>query len=119
MALNLVYIAIAFVLVFGWFEWARQPQRRDACSLLALVGYVLGTVSLLMVVASVVYAQRVGGFAFGDPLWLRIIRLGSAISCGGLMFAVLGVWRRSALRWYALGFSLGTLFFWLGAAVGE
>jgi hypothetical protein len=45
--------------------------------------------------------------------------LGSAISCGGLIFAVLGVWRRSALRWYALGFSLGTLFFWLGAAVGE
>jgi hypothetical protein len=118
MAQNLVCIAIAFVLVSGWFDWARQPRRRDAFSLLALMGYSLATASLLIAVGSLVYARRIGGFAQDHPLWIRLIRLGLALSFGGLIFAFVGLWRRSALRCYALALSLGTLFFWCAASMG-
>jgi|SRR5271154_4891174 len=116
-AQNLVCIAFALILVSGWFDWARQRRRRDACSLSALMGYSFATVSLLIAVASVIYAGRIGGFAHDYPLLRRLIRLGLALSFGALAFALMGVCRPSALRWYALGLSLGTLFFWVAATM--
>src|SRR5271168_2393929 len=115
----LFYGAIAFVLVTGWVRWAWQPQPRNAFSLFALLGFSLATISLIIAVASILYARKIGGFPYYDPLLLRIFRWGTIFSLGGLLFSVAGVWRRSALRWYAVALSILTFFFWLVSAAGE
>jgi hypothetical protein len=115
----LVYGGLALVFVAGWVRWVRQPQPRNAFSLFALIGFSLATVSLIIAVASILYARKIGGFPYYDPLLLQIFRWGTVFSLGGLLFAVIGVWRQSALRWYALALSLGTLFFWFASAMGE
>ena len=111
--------AILIVFAAGWIHWARQSQPGDVFSYLALIGFSLASVSLIIAVATLLYARKIGGFPYGDPLLSRIFPWGGYTSSGGLLFAVAGAWRRSALRWYALALSLGTVFFWFTAAIAE
>ena len=115
----LLYGGLAFVFAAGWIQWARQSQPRNVFSYLALIGFSLAAVSLIIAVATLLYAQKIGGFPYGDPLLFRIFPWGGYSSSGGLLFAVASVWRRSPLRWYALALSLGTVFFWFSAAMAE
>jgi hypothetical protein len=110
---------IIFVFVAGWTRWARHSQPRNVFSYLALIGFSLATVSLIIAVATLLYARKIGGFPYGDPLLFRIFPWGGYSSSGALLFAVAGVWRSSPLRWHALALSLGTVFFWFSAAIAE
>src|SRR5580704_11923461 len=115
----LFYGAIAFVLVTGWVRWARQSQPRNAFSYIALIGFSLANVSLIIAAAGIIYARKIGGFPYYDPRLMRLFRWGGTFSLGGLPFSAVGVWRRSALRWYAVALSILTLFFWFASAAGE
>src|SRR5208282_3120713 len=113
------YGALMFVFVAGWIRWARQSQPRNVFSYLALIGFSSATVSLIIAVARLLYARKIGGFPYGDPRLFRIFPWGGLTALGGLLFAVAGVWRRSALRWHALALSLGPVFFWFALADGR
>lgn len=114
-----VYIALPAVMTWGWVRWWKRTQPRTPFSILSLIGFTLATASGLLAISAMLYARAVGGFPFYDPLLLRIYRWGALLSLSGIVFAVIGVWRPSPLRWHAPACAIGTLLFWFAAAMGE
>jgi len=112
------YVVPPILLIWGWLRWAIEPRLRTTPSILSLVGFVLATVSALLAILTIAYAQ-VHHFPYYDPLLLRIFRWGALLSLGGILFGIAGVWRPSAIRWHAPACSLGMLAFWILAASGE
>jgi hypothetical protein len=112
------YLAAPVLLIWGWLRWLKQPMLRTAPSILSLVGFVLATVSGLLAVSTIAYAQ-IHYFPFYDPMLLRIFRWGALLSASGLVFGLAGVWRPSPLRWHAAAYGFAMLTFWIVAASGE
>jgi hypothetical protein len=112
------YLAAPVSLIWGWLRWQKLPMPRTAPSILSLTGFVLATVSGLLAVSTIAYAQ-IHRFPFYDPLLLRIFRWGALLSAGGLVFGLAGVWRPSSLRWHAPASGFAMLIFWIVAASGE
>jgi len=113
------YVGLPALMIWGWVRWSKLTQPRTLPSILSLVGFTLATASGLLATSAMLYARAVGGFPFYDPLLLRIYRWGALLSLSGIVFAVIGVWRPSPLRWHAPACAIGTLLFWFAAAMGE
>jgi hypothetical protein len=116
--LALAYLLAPVTLVWGWLRWANQPKNWTPTAILSLLGFALATVSALLAVMTVAYAQ-VRYFPFYDPLLMRIFRWGALLSAAGLLFGVGGAWRQSSLRWFAIAGAVGTFAFWLLSAERE
>jgi len=112
-------IPILAVLVWGWIRWAKYPQQKSLYPILSLVGFTLATLSGLLAVFSMLYAALNGGFPYYDARLLKIYGWGGVLSIAGLPCATSGARQSSALRWHAIGFSLGMLLFWFMSAMGE
>jgi hypothetical protein len=112
------YFVTPVTLIWGWTRWARQPKRKTFPETLSLIGFIFGTASAVLAIASIAYAQ-LHHFAFYDPLLLRIFRWGGLLSLGGILFGLSGVGRPGPLRWHAPACGLGMLAFWLLSAEGE
>lgn len=113
------YVGLPAAMIWGWVRWWKRTQPRTPFSILSLIGFTLATASGLLAILAMLYARAVGGFQFYDPLLLRIYRWGALLSLSGIVFAVIGVWRPSPLRWHAPVCAIGTLLFWFAAAMGE
>ena len=113
------FIAAPVYLVWGWALWIRSFKSMTVPFLLSWIGFVFATLSALLAIGSVIYAQRIHGFGFYDPLHMKLIRWGSLLSATGLVFGLCRVWRRNPLRWHSLLAALGTLAFWVIVAEGE
>jgi len=113
------FIVAPVDLVWGWISWIQSPKSRTVTSVLSLIGFTFATFSALLAIATLIYAQRIHGFGFYDPLYMRLIRWGSLLSATGLLFGLGGVWRRNPLRWHSLLATLGTLAYWVIVAEGE
>src|SRR6476646_5113180 len=94
------YLLPPIVLVWGWFRWFSEPLKRTAPAVLSLIGFLLATLSALLAVTTIAYAQ-IHRFPFFDPLLLRIFRWGALLSVGGVLFGIAGIWRPSSVRWHA------------------
>lgn len=116
---TVIYLILPAAIVAGWIGWMRRRTSETPFSLLSVLGFGLSTCSALLAVGAVVYAHAIGGFPFYDPRLLRIYRWGSLLSLSGLVLGVVGIWRRSPLRWYAPLAAAGTLAFWFFAASSE
>jgi hypothetical protein len=117
--LDWVDIPILTILIWGWVRWAKHKQPRTRYSIPSLIGFALGTVSGLLAITSMLYADVVGGFPYYDPKLIRIFGLGGLLSIAGIVFAIGGLRESSALRWHGLCFSVGMLLFWFMSAAGE
>jgi hypothetical protein len=115
----LLYGTLLFIFAAGWIRWARHSQPRNVFTYLSLVGFSLATISSIIAVATLLYARESGGFPAGDPRLFRIFPWGGLSALCGLLLAVAGVWRRSALRWYALALSSGIAFFWFALSMAQ
>ena len=115
---SVAYLGPPALLIWGWLRWRMRPKLWTAFSVLSLVGFGLATVSALLALSTIVYAQ-VHHFPYYDPLLLRIFRSGAALSIGGILFGIAGVWRPSSLQWHAPASAMVTLVFWIVAASGE
>ncbi len=113
------YIVLPAVMIWGWARWTKRREPRTPFSTLSLIGFTLGTVSGLLAISAMLYASAVGGFPFYDPSLMRTYRLGALFSLAALVFAIIGLWRPSPLRWHAPVCAVGTLVFWITAAAGE
>jgi hypothetical protein len=113
------YVGLPALMIWGWVRWSKRTQPRTLPSILSLVGFTLSTASGLLAISAMLYARAVGGFPFYDSLLLRIYRWGALLSLSGIVFAVIGVWGPSPLRWHAPACAIGTLLFWFAAAMGE
>ena len=114
-----IYIALPAVMIWGWARWMKRSEPRTAFSTLSLVGFTLGTVSGLLAISAMLYARAVGGFPFYDPSLLKLYRWGALLSVAAMVFAIIGLWRPSSLRWHAPVCAAGTLVFWLATAASE
>jgi hypothetical protein len=113
-----IYVVLPIMMAWGWVRWVKRREPQNAFSRFSLVGFTLGTASGLLAISSMVYAHAVRGFSYYDPSLLRIYR-GALLSVVGVIFAVIGVRRPNSLRWLAPMCAVGTLVFWLAAAMGE
>jgi uncharacterized membrane protein YbhN (UPF0104 family) len=88
----ILWIAFAFgflgspiMLVWGWARWQLGPKLRTISAVLSLIGFILATVSGVLAVSTIVFAQF-HHFPYYDPLLLRIFRCGTYLSLGGIVF---------------------------------
>jgi len=112
------YLGAPTILIWGWVRWLNQPKPHSISATLSIIGFVLATASALLAVSSIVFAQF-HHFPYYDPLLLRIFRVGTLLSLGGIAFGVSGAWRATSLRWHAPISGVATLAFWFMAASGE
>ena len=73
------YLISPVLLICGWAQWVRHPKSRTVPSILSLVGIVLATISALLAIAAVAYAQ-VHRFPHSDPMLSKLYRTGVVFS---------------------------------------
>jgi len=114
-----IYIVLPATVIWGWVRWATHGKQWIFFPIVSLIGFVFATMSGLFAIWSIHYAHTIGGFPFYDPLLLRFYRWGALLSATGFLFAIIGVWKPSSLRWHSLVSAAGTFIFWVAAAAGE
>lgn len=117
--LIVIYVLLPCGLIWGWVRWAKSVKHPGMAAALSLAGFGFATASALLATGSLIYAHVIGGFGYYDPRLLRIYKWGALLSLAGTLLGVGGIWKQNALRWYAVGCSLGMLLFWAFAAAGE
>ena len=118
----LVIAAYSFapvVLIIGWVHWSRRRQERRTLPMLSLASFVLGTASTFLAAGSQVYARAIGGFPYSDPRLMKIFQWGLYLSLAGLALSLVGIWKRSTLRWYAPALSCWMFLLWILWAMSE
>jgi hypothetical protein len=115
----IVFLSFPLIMGWGWVRWATQKNSINLFSILSLIGFVLATASESLAIAMVIYARVTSGFDFYDPTLMRIYAIGTLLSLVGLIFAIVGTWKPSSLRWFALVGTVGTLCYWLVQAASE
>jgi hypothetical protein len=114
-----VYLLTPLGFILGWTRFIQTWREFNPARIFSLTGFAFATASALLAIFSITYAQEIGGFSFYDPRLLRFLRTGSLLSLAAITLSLGGVWKRGPLRWLSPACSLGTLLFWLGAAMGE
>jgi hypothetical protein len=77
-----IAVVLAVVMIWGWLRWLRSGRPGTLPSMLSLASFVLATISGLVAIASVTYAQLVGDPPVRDPSVLRILFCGELLSLG-------------------------------------
>src|ERR1051326_2799325 len=70
-------------------------------------------------VCSSLYASVRGGFSYYDPALITIYRIGFLLASAGLIFALGGARRPTALRWYSPALSIAMILLWCVWMSGE
>lgn len=107
--------------LWGWREWMRNRALTLSLGVIfSLIGFSIATASAALEVGSGTYAQfRDGGFPFNDPALLRIYFIGFWLALLGLVCSLVGVSKRSPLRFKAPALSIVLLLLWVWQAMGE
>jgi hypothetical protein len=113
------YVTLPFFFPWGWVRWVKGANRRSVCAVLSFIGFAFASLSCLFAVVAAVCASPIGGFAYYDPLPMRISQWGFKLSLAEFVFAIGGVWRSNPLRWHAPACAFGMLLVWFGAAMAE
>jgi hypothetical protein len=116
---TIIFLSFPVVMVWGWVRWARHKNPITLFSILSLIGFALATLSESIAISMVIYARLTGGFDFYDPILMKIYAVGTLLSLVGFIFAIVGIWKPSSLRWLALGCTVGTLLYWFIQAASE
>lgn len=114
-----IYLVLPVIMILGWTRWAKSKTAPTWSSILSLIGFTFATSSGVLAISSVMYAHRIGGFPYYDPLLLKVFRWGGLFSLVGLAFAIGGSRQANPLRWFAPACAAGMLLFWLMSAAGE
>ncbi len=113
------YLLAPVMLIWGWIRWLKRGEEVGRPFFLALIGFILTTLSALLAISSVAYAVKVHGFAYYDPQLLKIFRWGLSLSLAGVVLGSTGISRPNVLRWQAPLAGFGMFAFWIVAAEGE
>ncbi len=114
-----IHIALYFYVARTWWHWAKQRDKIDlpkGRSSLALLGLVLGSVSVLLELVFMIHAQITGGFPYYHPTLLRGIRWGGSTGLLGFILALPG---KGRLRLPAVVASLFGSLVWFAEAMAQ
>jgi hypothetical protein len=109
---GLGYVVAPVSLIWGWARWLNHPKLWTIAGVLALIGFVLASVSGMLGIATILFAST-SGTSIESQVFRRLFLTGLFSSVVGVPFAVGGIWRKSQLRWFAPVGALSTLAFWL------
>jgi hypothetical protein len=113
------FVVWPFAVVFGWVRWVHSVRQRSLLPKLSLASHSFATLSLLVGLAGVLFADSTQGFNFWDPSLLKIYRAGFALSVGGLVLAAIGATRTNPLRWSAPLAAIACTLFWISSISTE
>ncbi len=116
--LALAYLVTPAALIGGWVRWSRRTDARTPAITASLISFALASSSAALAAFTLILAQF-HHFGFYDPVLMRIYGSGAVLSCLSALIALIGLWRRNSLRWFAPACAVGTLAFWIMAAAGE
>lgn len=112
-----VVLALPAVIVWGWVRWKRTPASRTVFSKLSFSGFLLANLSVLLAVSWIAFAHSATGSPVFNSLLLKLYSAGLLLAAIGMVLALCGVWRASALRWPGVVCSAGILGFWLFSTI--
>jgi hypothetical protein len=101
--------AVPVILIWGWVKWTRKPGIERGMGAFSRLGFLLGSASALLAIGAILR----GGWAFYDPLLMKIYLAGMLISSVALVCGLLGAVRPGPLRWHAPALSFGMLALWV------
>jgi small-conductance mechanosensitive channel len=108
------------ITIWGWIRWAKQKERRIALPGPSFIGFLFASISALLAISTLLHPRFVAGFdTYDSTLMMKIYKYGALLSAAGMILAIIGIWRRGPLRWYAPICGLGTFVFWFVAATFE
>lgn len=88
--------------VVGWTKWSEEPNQTGVLSRFSFVGMCLSCATVFGLLAFAIYAEAFGViFSAHYDLLVTIYKLFAPLCVLGFLFGLVGVWRRSPLRWYA------------------
>ena len=118
---TLVYLLYVMVLVAsasGWMRGLRERPVWNVFTRATRIGLALGTGSALLALCGWVWS-RLSGFTYNDPNLRKLYTCGLLLALLAAIASLVGMWRKSALRWHAVAAGLGMLVLWLVWASGE
>jgi hypothetical protein len=107
------YFAVPVLIVWGWIRYFSKQDKLKTFPLISCVGLALATASGFLVVGTAVFARVTGGFAYYDPGLKWVFRLGILLTAASIVLSLIGIWRKSSLRWHAPTCSIGMAVIWL------
>ena len=108
---------VALILVL-WHGMRSSPRVAEPAwrGYTAIGAASLAGISVMLWVASFVWARKVGGFAYYDPVLMRFYRLGSVTGLAGV---VAGFGGAGKLKWPTCLLATFMTLLWIIAATGE
>lgn len=113
------YFFTPVLIAWAWIRVVRLVRLRDRSSWLSVIALAFTTLSGLLAVGSVIYADAIGGFRYFDPRLMRIFQIGLLLSLIAVASGLTGIAFRNPLRWQAPLASFGILLFWYMSAISE
>jgi hypothetical protein len=110
-----VWIALLLpaVMVWGWARWFKVPGPRTLSAKFSLGGFIFANISVLLALSALLFAHNSSSSPVLNSLLLRLYSFGLVLSVLGVLLALAGLRRSSALRWPGLLCAAGILVFWL------
>ena len=116
--LALPVVGCLVTMVVGWTKWFEEPHQTGTFTRFSLVGMFLSSATVFGLLVFAIYAEVFGViFSVHYDLLVRIYKLFAPLCVLGFLFGLVGVWRRSPLRWYAPACAFFTACLWLVGAV--
>lgn len=109
--LTALYCAGPVAAVWGWIRFFRRPRATGFLHAASVTGLGLSAASLLLAAAALAYEYTIGFADFALALQL-IFAIGLLLSSLAVLASLIGLFRRSAIRWLALLSGCGALAFW-------
>ena len=105
-------------MVVGWTQWYEEPSQTGIFARFSFAGMWLSSATVFGLFAFGIYAETFGiRFSVHYDLLVSIYKFLAPPCVLGLLLGILGVWRRSPLRWYAPACAFFTVCLWLVGAV--
>jgi len=89
-------------MLLGWIKWFRGPQESGIFPKLSFVGMCLTSATIFGLVAFAIYAEMFGvRSSVHYELLIGIYKFMAPLCVLGFLCGLVGLWRRSPLRWLA------------------
>jgi hypothetical protein len=104
------------LILWHWMRTSPKIAKPAWRGYFAVGAATLAAISVLLWVASFVWARKIGGFAYYDPVLMRFYRWGAVTGLCGL---VAGFGGTGKLKWPVCGLATFMTLLWIIAAAGE
>jgi len=115
-----INIAPPILVIWGWARWVKRARPQPWLSVMSAVSLALTSTSLLLALATIAYAQAIGGFPYGgDPTLVNIYRSAFLLTASAIITSLIGMVRPGPLQALAPVCATGAFLYWVIQTAGE